>query len=422
MEVFNEIWSSIQRNKLRTALTGFAVSWGLFMIIALLGAGNGLLNAMMSNSGDVLTNFISVYPGNRSVPYDGMKAYSWIRLNVDDVDYTAGPRFDDVVDKASGSIYYSDTLSFGKEYLPVDMCGVAPLKFEIEEDKLLKGRLLNELDMKELRKTMVMDKNTASSLLGDDPDYTKLLGKYVKASSLMFQVVGIIDADESMGGTGSVYLPLTTVSRIRTSDNSWFGKISFSFHGLETEADNDAFEARYKRAMNFRHRAAPDDNSTFYLYNSLKNNMQMNKAIGIIHIALWILGIFTLLSGIVGVSNIMLITVKERIQEFGVRKALGATPWDIMKLIVVESVMITAVFGVLGMVMGLGANYLMDITIGHNPIDVGVTKIYMFKNPGVDMMIAWESTLLIVVAGTLAGLIPAVKASRIRPIEALRKD
>ena len=420
MEILNEIWSSLRRNKLRTVLTGFAVSWGLFMIIALLGAGNGLLNAMMNNSGDVLTNVIVVWPGYRSIPYDGMKEYSSMKLDIGDIDYTA-TRFSDVVEDVTVRIVYSDTVSFGKESVSVTMSGIAPLTFKIQGQKLLAGRFLNELDLKEKRRTMVVYSNTAESLLGDDPEYTKLLGKYVNVSGHMYQVVGIIEKEESMGGESDVFIPITTMSAVR-SGWTWFSNLSFSFHGLETDEDNDRFEDEYKRAMNARHRAAPEDKRTFYVHNTMSGNMQMKKAVKIMQLALWILGIFTLLSGIVGVSNIMLITVKERIQEFGVRKALGATPWAIMKLIVVESVLVTAVFGLLGMLMGLGANYLMDITIGHSPIDVGFTQIYMFKNPGVDMSIAFEAVILIAVAGTIAGLIPAVKASRVRPVEALRKD
>ncbi len=421
MEILDEIWGSLGRNKMRTILTGFAVSWGLFMIINLLGAGNGLLNAMNANAGDILTNVITIWPGARSVPYDGMKQGSVVRLDIGDVDYTDGPMFEDVVDDVSGSIYCSDTVSLGREFMALTIVGVAPLDFKIEGRKLIAGRFLNDLDINEYRKTMVMDAKTASSLLGDDPEYRGILGRNVKVSGLLYQVVGIIEANESMGGNSEVFVPITTLSRIRTT-GSWFNDISFSFHGLETEEDNEVFEKRYKRAMNARHRAAPDDGSTFYIYNSMTGNMEMNKAISIMKTALWILGIFTLLSGIVGVSNIMLITVKERLQEFGVRKALGATPWDILKLIVVESVLITLFFGVLGIIMGMGANYLMDITVGNNPIDLGITKVYMFKHPSIGVDVALEALALIVFAGTLAGIVPAVKAARTRPVEALRKQ
>lgn len=225
MEILNEIWSSLRRNKLRTVLTGFAVSWGLFMIIALLGAGNGLLNAMMNNSGDVLTNVIVVWPGYRSIPYDGMKEYSSMKLDIGDIDYTA-TRFSDVVEDVTARIVYSDTVSFGKESVSVTMSGIAPLTFKIQGQKLLAGRFLNELDLKEKRRTMVVYSNTAESLLGDDPEYTKLLGKYVNVSGHMYQVVGIIEKEESMGGESDVFIPITTMSAVR-SGWTWFSNLSF---------------------------------------------------------------------------------------------------------------------------------------------------------------------------------------------------
>ena len=276
MEILDEIWGSLRRNKMRTVLTGFAVSWGLFMIIALLGAGTGLLNAMSSNAGDILTNVITVYPGFRSIPYDGMEQNSYVRLDMEDVAYTSGPRFSDVVDDVTGSIYYSDTLSLGREYLSANIVGVAPLYRRINDKKLLSGRFLNDKDIEECRKTIVVDARTASSLLGDDPRCEMILGRYVKIAGLLYQVVGIIETNEMMGGNAEVYIPITTMSRIRPT-GTWFNDISFSFHGLETEEDNEAFEARYKRAMNARHRAAPEDGSTFYLYNSMTGNMEMNR-------------------------------------------------------------------------------------------------------------------------------------------------
>ena len=420
MELLDEIWNSLGRNKLRTALTGFAVSWGLLMIIALLGAGNGLMNALTSNMGVSLTNIMTVHPGRRSLPYDGMKAQSQVRMDVGDVDFTAN-NFRDVIDDVTARIIYGSSISYGKESLNATINGVAPLEFSINNRILIAGRFLNELDMKEKRRTMVLFDKTASSLLGDDPYYEKILGKYVNIANQAFLIVGIIKADEFSGGTSEVYIPLTTLTAIRQG-GTWFSNISFSFHSLETEPDNEEFENHYKTAMNRRHRAAPTDKSTFYIYNSLTNSLQMNKAVKIMNIAMWILGFFTLLSGIVGVSNIMLITVKERIREIGVRKALGASPWQITKLIVAESIVITAIFGFIGMLLGLGTIYLMDITLANNPTDLGFVKMYMFKDPGVDISIALEAMLLIVVAGTVAGLLPALKAAKVRPIEALRND
>ena len=195
MELLDEIWNSLGRNKLRTALTGFAVSWGLLMIIALLGAGNGLMNALTSNMGVSLTNIMTVHPGRRSLPYDGMKAQSQVRMDVGDVDFTSN-NFRDVIDDVTARIIYGSSISYGKESLNATINGVAPLEFSINNRILIAGRFLNELDMKEKRRTMVLFDKTASSLLGDDPYYEKILGKYVNIANQAFLIVGIIKADE----------------------------------------------------------------------------------------------------------------------------------------------------------------------------------------------------------------------------------
>ena len=198
--------------------------------------------------------------------------------------------------------------------------------------------------------------------------------------------------------------------------------IVFTFHGLESEQANEDFEKTYQARLNSNHRAAPDDESAIWIWNRFTENMQMNKGISIIHIALWVIGIFTLLSGIVGVSNIMLITVKERTREFGIRKAIGASPASILRLIIIESVLITTFFGYIGMVLGIGANLYMDATIGHMKVNSGLFEATMFVNPTVGLDVCVEATLVMIIAGTLAGLVPARKAAHIRPIEALRAE
>ena len=175
----------------------------------------------------------------------------------------------------------------------------------------------------------------------------------------------------------------------------------------------------YRSRINNNHYAAPDDENAVWIWNRFTMNLQMSQGVSIIRTALWIIGIFTLLSGIVGVSNIMLITVKERTREFGIRKAIGATPWSILRLIIIESIIITTIFGYIGMLCGIGANLYMDATMGHEVVDAGIFKQSMFLNPTVGFDACIEATLLIVIAGTIAGLIPARKAAKIRPIEAL---
>ena len=198
--------------------------------------------------------------------------------------------------------------------------------------------------------------------------------------------------------------------------------IVFTFHGLETEAANEDFESDYRHRVNSNQRAAPDDESAIWIWNRFTQNMQMNKGVSIIRIALWVIGIFTLLSGVVGVSNIMLITVKERTKEFGIRKAIGATPEALLRLIIIESVLITTFFGYIGMVIGMGANLYMDATVGHTKVDSGLFEATMFVNPTVGFDVCVEATIVMILAGTIAGMIPARKAARTRPIEALRAE
>jgi putative ABC transport system permease protein len=242
----------------------------------------------------------------------------------------------------------------------------------------------------------------------------------VKISNLAFKVVGIAKNDESSMGS-EFYSPFTTIRTMYAKGNK-VGEILLSFHGLNTEEENEAFEKNLKEKLNRNHNAAPDDESAVWIWNRFTQSMQMATGMSIIRMALWIVGLFTLLSGIVGVGNIMLITVKERTREFGIRKAIGAKPSQILRLIIIESIIITTMFGYVGMVTGIAANEYMNSTIGNKQADIGVGKAKMFVNPTVGLDVCIEATLVMVIAGTFAGVIPARKAAKIRPIEALRSE
>ena len=418
LDLFSEIWSTLRQNKLRTTLTGLAVSWGIIIIIVLIGSGNGLMNALMNNAGEEIQNIITVYPGVTSMPYNGIKEGTRVRFN--DRDIAFSEQFSDKIDTASGNLEFSDTASYGREALSSEIFGADPLLKSIWNIRMVSGRFINKKDLADNSKHIVIDEEAASQLLGDDKDYSKLLGRYVTVGNIPFKVIGIKEAPEQSWGHES-YLPYTTAKIMRT-DGAWLNRLTLEFHDLESKEANEEFEKAYKRGINNFHGLNPEDNRTTYLRNAYLSNQEMSKAIKIMRLALWILGFLTLLSGIVGVSNIMLITVKERIHEFGIRKALGATPFSIMKLIVVESVIITAFFGYIGMVLGMAADFLLDKTIASHPMDIGIIQLYIFKNIGVGFDVAIEATLLLIVAGTVAGLIPAWKGARVRPIEALRAE
>lgn len=417
-ELIKEIWSTSKRNKLRTSLTGFAVAWGIFMLIFLLGAGNGLINAQLQQSTRFLANSMRVFPGETSKAYKGLKEGRSITLNDKDI-LISNKTYGQYVDDVGGRLeQYNVNINYGDNYVASQsLVGVAPTHPKIDKTELIAGRFINEIDMKDQRKNVVLSRSQAKEL---SKDYRSLVGKNVKISNLNFQVVGIYKDDESRNNT-EAFIAYSTIKTIYAKGDD-AGSLEFTIKNLKTKEDNEQFEKNYRASINNNHQAAPDDERTIWLWNRYMDNIQMNQGIAIMQTALWIVDLFTLLSGIVGVSNIMLITVKERTREFGVRKAIGAKPWSILKLIITESIIITSFFGYIGMVCGVAANEIMDATIGHTTVDTGLFKAAMFVNPTVGIGTCIGATITIVIAGTIAGLIPAIKAARIRPIEALRAE
>ena len=432
-DLIEEIWSDIRRNRLRTILTGFAVAWGIFMLIFLLGAGNGLLHALESNNSDYLANTMNVWGGRASRPWNGMQTGRTIKLNDKDIAITLSPEFADKVDEAGTIIYQSNvTASLGKEYVVKQLTGVSPEHFRVNKIDLMYGRAVNEIDIKERRRVVVMDSNDARELLGLTGESENgltakekaekaraIIGAYIKIGTSMYQVIGITRPNDN--GYSQLYTPISTLRTIYGRGQD-IDEYYFSFHGLDTEAENEVFETELRTALSKNHGTAPDDRSAIGIWNLLTMTMQMDKGMSMIRTALWIIGILTLLSGIVGVSNIMLISVKERTHEFGIRKAIGASPWAILRLIISESIVITAFFGYVGMILGVLANEWLNHISGNMVMDFGLFQQTIFKDPTVGLDVCVGATILLVIAGTLAGLAPARKAAKVRPIEALRSE
>ena len=418
-DILTEIWATARRNKLRTTLTGFAVAWGIFMLIFLLGAGNGLINATQQNSHRYLNTSMVIFGGQTSKAHKGLKEGRRIELNDRDMEITE-ERFSDNVEEVGAELDHGNTtMSHGKEYTAANISGVYPNDYIINKRDMIYGRFINKIDIRDRRKSIVISDDMAKEL-SPTGSVADMLGQIVRMEDLAFHIVGIYQVDKSMMGTDA-FIPFTTYRTIYNVGDKT-GNIVFSFKGLETEQQNEAFEQRYRASLNGNHGAAPDDEEAVWIWNRFTQAMQMNTGMGMLRTALWIVGIFTLLSGIVGVSNIMLITVKERTHEFGIRKAIGATPWSILRLIIIESIIITTFFGYIGMVLGIAANEYMNATIGNMKVDSGMFTTTMFVNPTVGFDVCINATLLMVVAGTIAGLIPARKAARVRPIEALRAE
>ena len=418
-DVFIEIWESVRRNKLRTCLTGFAVAWGIFMLIVLLGAGNGLMNALMGAAGRISVNSMMVGGGYASLPYGGYQSGRPIQLEARDVDLITRA-FASNVDEVTATIYFSNTAVYGDNNSSVTMQACYPQLLEMEGLKLKYGRFVNLKDLQESRKVVVISEDMAEILAGSKSRIPSMLGKMVRFGGIGFKVIGILKSDMSTS-TRSVYAPFTSVRTI-FNRGKYVDEITFTFHGLESEEQNEAFENKLRALLNTTHGAAPEDKSATWIWNRFTQSMQMDKGTDIIRTALWVIGLLTLLSGIVGVSNIMLITVKERTHEFGIRKAIGASPWSITRLILAESISITAFFGYIGMFFALVACEVLDKTVGQSSMSVLGEQISMFVDPTVGVDVAVEATLVLIISGAVAGLFPARKAAKVRPIEALRAE
>lgn len=424
--MFEEILSSLKRNKLRTALTGFAVAWGIFMLIVLLGAGNGLVNATEKNTGHFLSNSMMVGAGRTTKAHAGFKEGRHFSLDMEDVAVTER-LFTGHVEEVTTELEKSGmTATMGSRYVSCSLTGVYPAHQKMNKIEMYCGRFINEMDMRQQRKCVVVSNQQMAELAGvygldmasEQSIFQALLGRFIKVGDLEYMLVGVYKGDES-GMSNEVYLPFSTMRAIYGGGDK-VDNIVFTFHGLDSEKANEDFEMRYRGVINTRHQAAADDEGALWIWNRFTQSLQMSTGMSILKTALWIIGLLTLLSGVVGVSNIMLITVKERTHEFGIRKAIGATPFSILKLIITESVFITLLFGYVGMLLGILATEYMDSTLGKMEMDAGLFKMTTFENPTVDLGICIGATITLVIAGTLAGIIPARKASITRPVEALR--
>lgn len=406
-----EIGSTIGKNKMRTALTGIAVAWGIFMLIILLGAGNGLQNGITSSFSGRAQNSVTLWPGRTSIPYKGLPSDRRIRFDEKDYDLirTEIPE----VEYVSARVWQNATISFGEEYGAWDLNGVSDEIQFINNIKVLSGngRFLNKLDIEERRKVVVISPEMKTILFKDK----NALGEYVIANGIAFQVIGIYDT-ESADNNPPAYIPFSTAQMLY-SGGYGFGRIDFTINGVYGEKENEAFIERLREKMGQLHTFDPTDRSALYIRNTAEQAEQANDILSAIKLFIWVIGIASLMAGIVGVGNIMLITVKERTKEIGIRKALGATPSSILRLIILEAIMITTVAGYIGIVLGVGLTEMIS-----NALSSSGGNSRVFQDPTVDVGVVLLATLVLIVAGVSAGLLPALKATKVSPIEAMRAD
>lgn len=415
LDLFQEIYQQLQRNKMRTIATGFAVTSGLFLLIVLQGAGNGLIHSFEYNLRDFAFDAIKVFGGRTTMPFEGVKEGRSIRLDNRDVNMAKHSFTENVTHVIPTCSKSGLTMSNGAEYISTELQGVYPDFAQSQAIKMLRGRFVNAIDIAQQRKVVVIGNETVLDLFKNHEDP---IGKDVNVSGIMFKIIGVFETN-MMNSSSEAYAPFSTLATIYNRGNN-IDQITMNIKDIPTQEAMEEFMSKYIRASSYIHSFHPDDHRALWIHNQAGDNIQMNKAKNILHSAFWALGILTLISGVVGVSNIMLISVKERIREFGIRRAIGARPWSIIRMVMLESVVITAIFGYIGMLLGIFFCEWMDMTIAGQTMDMGVFKTEVFLDPTVDLSTCIRATIVIIVAGALAGFFPARKAVKIKPIDALR--
>ena len=411
-DFWSEIFMALKRNKLRTILTGFAISWGIFMLIILLSAGNGLKNGVTSNFADRIQNTYHIWASFTELPYKGHKANRYIMLNNKDIQLLETLY---QVEEVSPVLSQGGTLIFGEKSKPVSMEGVKPIYKNIEGIKMLEGRFINENDMKNKMKVVVIDNSTSNELIRINGVPT-MIGKTVFINGLSFTVVGVFKG-QPWGDFGQCYAPYSTAQALYNVNQYY--EITFITRGLNTKEDNEAFQKELKTKLAALHEFSPDDKRAVWIDSQMVNALETNRIFNTISVFIWVIGIAMLISGVVGVSNIMRITVKERTNEIGIRKALGAKPRSILLSIVMESLVITTIFGYIGLFCGMGVMEIVNMVLKTGEVATGEGEMSVFVNPTVDIRIVAFATLVLIISGVAAGFAPAWKSVKVKPIEAM---
>ena len=416
IDLLRELFSALGRNKLRTVLTGCSVTVGMFLLIVLLGASNGVIHAFMANAGGLRLDVVNVYNGTTSKVWQGMQANRSIQL--DDRDHNLLPRrFEEQVMQANRVVEQSAKVRFRNETASMSVRGVTAEYLQTNPLKLLAGRFVNPLDERDRRKSIVVSSKVLEQLKLNQPA-SAVVGQVLEVDSLCFRIVGVF-ADRENERQLYGYIPFST-ARLLQKKGSRYDFLELKTQGVSDDSASERFARGVRRASGAVHRFAPDDQGALFIYNEARNAAGVNKSMDVLHTATWIIGLLTLLGGVVSVSNIMLITVRERTREFGIRRALGARPLAILREAMLESVLITAFFGYMGIFLGVLATEWLDASYGRQVVDMGVGQGVVFLNPTVDMRIALQALVVLIVAGLVAGYYPARKAIRARVVDALK--
>ena len=411
LERWEEIFETIRKNKLRTFLTGLSVASGIFILVILLGIGQGMRNGISAEFEQDAANILYVWTGRTSVEYKGLNPGRNIRLKNTDFQTTAQKYIDELEYKSAVYRIWNGIVNYKKESGSYRVEGVLPDYQFLENSTMTNGRYLNYQDHQNYEKVAVIGNRVKNDLFKEaDP-----VGQYVEISGINFKVIGVFTDPGGEREENRVYVPLSTGQRVFNGQN-YINNMAF------TLAKEDNFEAALAASNKFssdlqqflkeQHTIAPEDNRAININNSLENAKRFYDLMDMIKFFFWGVGICTIIAGVVGVSNIMLIIVKERTREIGVRKALGAEPLSIVGMVLHESIFVTAIAGLVGLIGSLALLELVGPMIETNFI----------ANPSVDFGVALTTVIILILAGALAGFFPAYRAARIKPIVALRDE
>ncbi|MDR2690966.1 MAG: ABC transporter permease [Dysgonamonadaceae bacterium] len=415
LDKWTEIFDTIRKNKLRTFLTGLSISWGIFMFCFLLCAGNGLKNGVTSNFASRSVNSYDFWGRRTSKPYQGFPDNRPINLNENDL-RLAREQLPQTV-HVSGRISTDLEVSYKSGSTSCSFQGVEPEYMRINGIKISdgQGRFVNDMDMKENRKVAVINRRAKDVLFRD----SAAVGKQVIAGGLGYTVIGVFTED-SWGNDAKAYIPFSTAMLLYNKGRD-IGSIHFTVNGLETKEKNEVFKEQLRKKLAGLHVFDLEDERSVGIWSRLEDYLQTQGIFNGISAFIWIIGIGTLIAGVISIGNIMLITVRERTREFGIRKAIGAKPSSIMGSILMESVLMTSVFGYAGMFLGVGTGELINSILLNLPPEAQEVS-HIFQNPTIEVNIAVGAMLILIVSGVLAGAYPAWKASRISPVIAMKEE
>ncbi len=415
-----EIISILAKNKLRPMLTGFSIAWGIFILIILLGSGTGLENGIKENFKGEALNSIWIYGGTTMKDFNGQAAGRNIQMTNEDVEIVS--KRIEGINNISPLLYIENEVPvrYGKNSGKFSVEAVYPENRKIVRVELKEGRFINHADIRKTRKNVLIDVKARKSLFGESSP----IGKAICINGIPFTVVGVFKSLLSFENR-KIYIPFTSGQKLFLKNNN-VDSIAFLVDDSLSLKESRVIEAETKIVLSKKHRFAVDDPGALMTLNSFAESIMIKKLFRGIRLFLWITGIGTIVAGIVGISNIMLITVKERTKEIGIRKAVGATPFSIILMVVSEAALITVIAGYIGLVLGVGTLEIVNFFIESSASNVQETTDAMgnftiFKNPSVDFIIAVQATILLVVSGVFAGFFPARRAALVKPVEAMKE-